>query len=112
MIDDAFCMKALEWLDPDHFTTQALGWGFTQVQNHWKNYQSKPGEIIFREVARKLPAEKRVVYEAELDAIVQLGLVPDAPYVKHELSEFCKRATFADAHGQAAELLKKARGFC
>ena len=109
MIDDAFCIKALHWLDADHFTTQPLGWAYTTIDRHWTQYQSRAGEIVLRDAARKLPEEKRVIYEAELDHIAELGFVPEADYVKHELSEFCKRATFADAHTQAAKCFNEQR---
>lgn len=107
MIDDAFCMRALQWIAPEHFTVRALGWAFTQMQRVWETYQVRGTETVLRQKLTELPDDKRAIYAAELDAITQLGLVPEAPYIRHELTEFCKRATFASAHRATADLFNQ-----
>lgn len=102
MIDDAFCMRAIQYLDPSYFTTQALGWVFVQMQRHWEEYQMRCTDVPLRHAVSQLGENKRVIYTGEVESIIQLGLVPEDEYVKRQLTEFCKRAAFADAHQQAA----------
>ena len=102
MVDDAFCLRALQWLEPGHFTSPAFGWIFKEIDQYWQDYQMRCSEIPLREALQRLPDDKRALYSQELEAIVLLGLVPEAPYIRHQLSEFCKRAMFAETHQQAA----------
>jgi replicative DNA helicase len=102
MVDDAFCLRALQWLEPSYFTSPAFGWVFKEIDRYWQEYQMRCTEIPLRQALQQLPDDKRALYSQELEAIVALGLVPEADYIRHELSEYCKRAMFADTHQQAA----------
>jgi replicative DNA helicase len=101
MVDEAFAAKAIAWLDVDHFTTPQLGWVFKTMCWYWKHYSRRCTDIPLREALRNAadPA-----YAAEVEAIIALGNVPEADYIRHELQDFVRRQIFAVAHGESGEL--------
>jgi replicative DNA helicase len=100
MVDEAFAHKAMEYLECDHFTTELLGWVFKTMQRYWQMYSRRCTETPLREALRY--EANAPSYLTEIEAIVQLGHVAEADYIKHELQEFCRRQVFAVAHREAA----------
>lgn len=103
-VDLAFCVRAMEYLAPEHFTSPAYGWVLKIISDYWQTYQSQPSDMIIREAARSLPRDKAPHYLQEIDAIAALGPVPEKDYVVSQLTDFCKRAVFAVSHQESARL--------
>lgn len=109
MIDDAFTVKAIEWLEPGHFTSEALGWAFKSFAEYWATYQSKPTDMILREYVRSLPPDRASRYGTEAEQIISLGVVPEDGYVRAKLADFVKQALFATAHQRSAEMFNEGK---
>jgi len=109
MIDEAFAQKAMEYLDVDHFTAEELGWVFKSMHAYHEQYSRRCTETPLREALRQESAERAALYSGELDAIMALEQVPEAPYLKNELREFVRRQVFAVAHNQSAKLFNAGR---
>ncbi len=109
MLDEAFCQKAMEYLDVDHFTAVELGWTFKTMRAYWQEYARRCTEVPLREALRKETAEAAALYTTEIDAIVRIEQVPEASYLKAELAEFLRRQVFAVAHSESAKLFNTGR---
>jgi replicative DNA helicase len=104
MIDDAFAVKALEWVESGHFTSEPLGWMFETFVGYWKQYQQRTSDMVLREHLRKLPQDRASRYATEVEMVIALGVVPEEEYVRAQLADFTKQAMFAVAHQRSAEL--------
>jgi replicative DNA helicase len=103
MNDEAFCMKAMEYLDVDHFTSPALGWTFKKMREHWQAYGRRCDEVPLRESLRMVSPDHAQVLATEVEAIIQIQSVADE-YIRHELQDFCRRQVFAVAHTESGAL--------
>ncbi|MDQ3170812.1 MAG: hypothetical protein M3Q55_11795 [Acidobacteriota bacterium] len=104
MSDEAFAMKAIEYLRPSFFTGEALGWIFKTHAEYFGAYHRRMTEVPLREAVRMLPADRQLRYSGEAEVLYALGPVIEEDYVKAQLAEFCKKNVFAEAHRAAAEL--------
>lgn len=104
MIDEAFAVRAIDYVERSHFTTQPLGWVWSVFEKHWEEYRMRCTDIPLRDALRKISPEKYALYAPEVDAIVALGTVPESDFVKGQLRDWCQRNVFAEAHQEAARL--------
>ena len=104
MVDDVFALRCLEWLKPEHFTAEPLGWMFQLFAYHYQHYQQRTTDMVLRDAVRRLPYERASRFGAEAEAVIALGTVPEEAWVKAQLAEFIKQAIFAEAHQQSAQL--------
>jgi len=109
MVDESFCSKALQYIEPQHFTNEALGWVFTTLAAYWQVYSMRLTDMPLRDAVRKLSPERALRYAHEVELIIALGEVPEADYVKNELRDFAQRAVFAGAHEDAARLFNEGK---
>lgn len=109
MIDDEFAIRAFQYVDAAMFTDRALGWLFTTMQRYHVTYGQRCTELPLRDALRYAEPEHVIAYHAEIDAVVALGEVPEADYVKRELREFIRRAHFARAHAESASAYNAGR---
>lgn len=103
MVDDGFAVKAFEWLSHEMFTVPAFGWVFQACREHWVTWSMRATDMVLRENVRRLPQEQALRYSSEVEAIIALGNVPEAEWVKAKLAEFIKQAIFATAHRDSAK---------
>ena len=104
MLDDAFAVKAIQYLKPDYFTVPSLGWTYRLFHDYWQTYQQRCTEIPLREAVRRLGEQHRARYAHEAEQIIGCGNVPESDYVKEQLQDFCQQAVFAIAHQESADL--------
>lgn len=104
MVDDVFALRALEWLTPEHFTTEAHGWMFRGFAQHYRDYQQRTTDIVLRDALRHLPSEKAMRFSTEVENVIALGTVPESVWVKAQLAEFIKQALFVESHQQSTQL--------
>ncbi len=105
MVDDVFCIKAMQHVESGFFTTEALGWVFTVLENYWSSYQRRCGDMQLIEASRHVPSEKLVHFRVEVDSVIFLGeLVSESEWIKEQLGDFCRRNAFSVAHQESAEL--------
>jgi hypothetical protein len=96
MTDEAFCHKAMQYVEAGFFTSASLGWVFSVMRAYYTDYQTRCTELPLREAARKKPG-----HAPEIDAIVSLGHVAEHEFIKAQLGEFVKRNIFARAHEES-----------
>lgn len=96
MLDEAFCHKAMTYINPGFFTVRSLGWVFASMQRYYKEYGVRCTEIPLREAGRREP-----VYASEVEAIIAIGFVSESDYIKAQLREFVRRNLFARAHEES-----------
>lgn len=104
MMDDQFCLRALEYVEPGFFTQEAFGWVFRVIEQYWKDYQMSCGDISLRDALRFVPEDKLPYYAAEVELVIILGQVAEAEYIKLKLEDFCRRNVFSIAHQESAQL--------
>jgi replicative DNA helicase len=109
MTDEAFNFKLMEYVEPEHFTTEPLGWVFTTMKRYWKTYAIRCTDVPLRESLRAVQGDKQVRYASEVENIILLGNIPEAEYVKSELGDFVKRSIFAAAHQESASLFNEGK---
>lgn len=102
MVDASFALKALQWLEPGHFTKESLGWLYSWMQWYWREYQTKPTDTALRDSMRSLSQSQAMRFGSEIELVIALGSVPDSEYVKAQLTEFIKQAIFATTHQDSA----------
>lgn len=107
MIDDEFTHRALQWIRPEHFTSEPLGWIFGAIQEHWRTYQQRMTDLVLREYVRRLPPDRAMRYHHEAELVIALGNVPEHEYVKVQLRDFIQQAIFATAHQYSADLFNR-----
>ncbi len=106
MLDDVFCMRALEHCEAGFFTTEPMGWVFRLHESYWKEYSRTCSDVPLRDAIRHARPEKQPLYFGEIEAVIATNVIPHAEYVKDELADFCKRNLFALAHQESARLFK------
>jgi replicative DNA helicase len=104
MVDDSFCLRALEYVEPGFFTQEALGWIFKVIDQYWRDYQMPCGDVPLRDALRSVKTEKAVYYSAEVEQVIRLGNVAEAIFIKEKLADFCRRNVFSIAHKESATL--------
>lgn len=104
MIDPAFEARALRWIEPGHFTTPALGWIYRVMAEYHQQWSGQASDMVLRDAARKLPEDKAARYASEVELVIQAGNVPEAAWIRAQLTGFIQQALFARAHGRSAEL--------
>lgn len=104
MLDDAFCAKALQYIDKGHFTSESLGWIFKTLSDYWSSYHMRCTEMPLRDAVRRLNPQYASRYAHEVEAVIRCGNVPEREWVKAQLKDFCQQAVFAVAHQQSAQL--------
>lgn len=109
MIDDVFCMRALQHVRASFFTIEALGWIFTTYTRYWEAYHRRCTEVPLRDALRYVPLEKIPVYYADVELVIGMGGVPEADYVKAQLADFCRRNLFSAAHQESAALFNESK---
>lgn len=105
--DEIFAQQTLRYIDESFFSGEALGWSFKCFAGYWKAHLAAPPGMVLREELRRLAAEKRVLYEVEVEWLLYPGGVPEADYVKERLTEFARVNLFAQAHRSSAELFTR-----
>jgi replicative DNA helicase len=108
-VDDVFFLRAIEWLTPEHFTTEPHGWIFRVFAQHYRDYHQRCTDLVIRDAVRRLPQQVAVRYAAEVENMIALGLVPESLWVKAQLAEFIKQALFAEAHQASAQLFNQGK---
>ena len=104
MLDEAFSLKAIEYLDPGFFASEGLGWIFKTFETYFEAYRRRCTEMPLRESVRALPFDKQLRYAGEVETLIALGPVIEGDYVKAQLGDFVKKNVFAEAHTAAAQL--------
>lgn len=104
MLDEAFALKAIEYLSPSFFTSEALGWIFKTHAAYFASYRRRMTEVPLREAVRVLPMDRQFRYAGEVEVLIQLGAVIEAEYITTQLGEFVKKNVFAEGHRAAADL--------
>jgi replicative DNA helicase len=104
MVDDVFCLRALQHCRASFFTTEPLGWIFNVLAEYWKTYRMTCGDVPLRGALRYVRQDKVALYYAEIEAVIAAGNVAESDYVKHELGNFCRRNLFSQAHQESARL--------
>lgn len=97
--DEAFCFRAMSYVEPGFFTTRSLGWAFTVMQKYYLAYEMRMTDLPLREAALKNPE-----HAAEVEAIIEVGQVAEADYIRAELREFIRRNIFARSHEESQKL--------
>lgn len=103
MVDDSFAVRAFQWLSHEMFTVPAFGWMFRVFKEHWQTWSMRTTDLVLRENVRRLPQEQAMRYAAEVELVLQLGVVPESEWVKAKLAEFIKQAIFARAHRESVK---------
>ena len=109
MVDGAFCVRALQWLDASHFTVEPLGWMFRLIEDYFATYAAAPTDTVLRECVRRLATDKALRYSSEVELVISIGDVAEAGFIRAELSEFVKQAIFARAHQESADLFNRGK---
>lgn len=104
MVDELFCLRATQHVRASFFTVEPLGWIFSIFEAYWKEYQRTCTDIPLRGALRYARPEKTGAYYGEIEAVIAVGAVAEAEYVKAELSNFCRRNLFSQAHQESARL--------
>lgn len=107
MVDEEFCVRAIQWLGKELFTTEAFGWIFWVFENYWQAWQNRPTETVLRDYARREAPERAIRLMGEVEQVLMLGNVPEAEWVKVKLAEWVKQQVFARAHFEAVEPFNK-----
>lgn len=107
LCDEVFAQQAQRYIDVSFFSLEALGWSFKCFVQYWQTHLASPPPMVLREELRRLDAEKRALYNYEIECIAQPGGVPEADYVKEKLADFAKVNLFAQAHRQSAEIFTR-----
>lgn len=103
MIDDLFCMRVMDYVEPSFFTSPALGWVHKVFKAHWDTYGLPCTDVPLRGALRHASETDLPQWQSEIDRILSLGMVPEGAYIRHELQEFCRRNVFAQAHQESAQ---------
>lgn len=109
MVDEAFGSKVVRLLDASHFTTEPLGWIFGVQARYWQEYAVRCTDVPLRNALKYARTEQVPRYSAEVEAVIALGAVPEAGYIKSELREYARRAVFAEAHQESAKLFNEGK---
>jgi KaiC/GvpD/RAD55 family RecA-like ATPase len=104
MLDDVFCLRALQHCQAGFFTIEPLGWMFNTFVEYWKLYRRTCSDVPLRGALRHVRPEKSALYWAEIEAVIACAGVPESDYIKAELGNFCRRNLFSQAHQEAARL--------
>jgi replicative DNA helicase len=104
MVDEAFCLRALDYVEAGFFTQEALGWIFTVIEQYWRSYQTCCPDVALRDALRYAKPEKLPYYSAEVENVILLGIVSEALFIKEKLADFCRRNVFSIAHKESATL--------
>jgi replicative DNA helicase len=104
MLDEAFTLKAVEYLSPSFFASEALGWTFKTFATYFESYHRRMTEVPLREALRVLPMDRQLRYAGEVEMVILLGPVVEADWIKAQLADFTKKNVFAEAHKAAADL--------
>ena len=104
MIDEAFAVKAIQYLKPDYFTVPSLGWTYRLFFDYWQTYQRGCTDIPLRDAVLRLGDEHRTRFANEAEMIIACGVVPESDYIKEKLQDFCQQAVFSIAHQESATL--------
>lgn len=107
--DDAFALSCVQWLSPEHFTAEALGWIFKVVAAYVAEYQQRCSDVVLRHAARQLPPQVSARFTAEVEHVISIGIVAEDAWVKAQLTEFVRQALFAEAHQASAALFNAGR---
>lgn len=108
MIDEQFCVAALRWIDAGFFTVEALGWIYRVFQAYWRDYHRMCPDNPLRGALR-LVGDKAPYYQQEIESVIARGNVPEAPWVRDQLADFCRRSEFAVAHRDAAAFFNEGK---
>lgn len=103
-IDDAFALSCVKWLQPEHFTLEALGWIFKVIAQYTADYQQRCTDNVLRHAVRGLPPQVSARFAAEVEHVISLGVVAEDAWIKAQLTEFVRQAIFAEAHQTSAGL--------
>lgn len=101
MVDEGFAVRALQWVTPEHFTKESLGWIYKVLTQYLSDYHTCPTDTVLRDAVRRLPQNRALRFATEAEQVIALGNVPDGQWVKDQLGEFLKQAIFARAHQEA-----------
>lgn len=104
MVDDVFCLRALQFCKASFFTIEPLGWMFNTFAAYWEQYQRTCADVPLRGALRHVRSDKAALYYAEIEAVIAFGHVGESEYIKTELANFCRRNLFSQAHQESARL--------
>ena len=109
MIEDVFCIQVLRYCDRSYFTTEPLGWIYSMIEDHWKQYSTMCNDMVLRDRLRFAGAEKYVPYRNEVEQVIAHGTVKNSEYIKNQAQDFFRKNLFAQAHQESAQMFNDGR---
>jgi hypothetical protein len=109
MIDEAFNAKAVGYLEPDHFSTPALGWVFKSFRQYTVQFSMRCTDMALRHMVRGLPTDRAGLYSGEAEQLLTIDHVPEAPFIRQTLTDFCRQGVFSIAHRESAALFNEGK---
>ncbi len=103
-LDDAFAMRAVQYLDPGFFTSPALGWIYKVFEEHWDTYGVRMTEVPLRNAVRTLRMDDTTLYAGEVETLLAMPSVPEGDYIRDQLTEWVRMNLFAEAHRESAKI--------
>ena len=103
MEDDAFCSRAVQFVQPEYFSSAPLGWIFKAIKSYWDAYSMRCTALPLRQALYQLSPDKRELFAAEVEQVLARSVV-EGDYIKKELKDFIQRSIFAVAHEESARL--------
>lgn len=97
--DDVFCDKAIGFVKDDFFSGH-LKWIHKKIKEYYEDFHRAPDKMFFDVEARKFKDSEKFLEEVES----VYSVVPDAAYVRRELTTFVRANIFIDSYKRATHL--------
>lgn len=104
MLDDAFCHRAMKYIDVSFFTVGTLGWVFKFLKDYYEAYNGPCTVMALENSTSYLPAEEAAVYQDEIRQILEMRAIPEADFIKDRLRDFIRRNMFVQVFHDTQEV--------
>lgn len=110
LIDKSFANSMLELLKPQYFSTNSMGWIYSQIESYITTYKTIPTKdalnTLIRTNAQNISHEEQVQIRNDMQAIYSYIGATDLHFVQDQSIIFCKNEELARAIYKSVDFLK------
>lgn len=110
LIDKSFANSMLELLKPQYFSTNSMGWIYSQIESYMTTYKTIPTKdalnTLIRTNAQNISHEEQVQIRNDMQAIYSYIGATDLHFVQDQSIIFCKNEELARAIYKSVDFLK------